>query len=338
MKPFLFDCGSLFYHRYTIRIVSKEKTVFDAWPGVVIRNNLLYAADKIMIPDTHNSLRQFIDQLPLSESHPFFKKLQDGFSRGYKINIPDIPINNQDILMKKGSVFSFSLILIGSMNRYCSYFFDAIRKMCENGLGHPKVPFSLIEIEEKSPKNESRIMATGTMNLTDTPLYPVRFADFLSIQAQSKERKIQIVYETPMNLIKPKRKKDYQLSYQDKCNLFPGFYQLVRSAAYRLEKLCSLYVFPEEGEKAVKLRETVETYLENAGLPTLYSADIQHIQLKNTLKKEQINNKPLTGYIGKLVFEGYFNKYLPLLKFMEELGVGNDLVYGLGKYSVEIGE
>ena len=337
MEPFFTYAASLYYHRYDIRIVATADTCFDAWSGAIVRNNFLYAADSILI-DKKISLRQQINQFPLSNSHPFYEELQDGFSRGYKINIPEIPINNQDILMKKGAVFSFSLLLIGSMNRYCSYFFDAVRKMCENGLGHSQVPFSLIEIEEKSPWNERQIMATGAMNLTDTPLYPIQFADFLSIQAKRGEHKIHVVYETPMNLIKSKAKKNTQLSYQDKCNLFPGFYQLVRSATYRLEKLCFLFDFPEDGEKAVKLRETVETYLEKAGSPVLYTANIQYIQLKNTLKKEKINDKPLAGYVGELVFEGYFNKYLPLLKFMEELGVGNDLVYGLGRYKVEVGE
>jgi hypothetical protein len=28
-------------------------------------------------------------------------------------------------------------------------------------------------------------------------------------------------------------------------------------------------------------------------------------------------------------------KYLPLLRFMEELGVGNETVYGMGRYEIE---
>ena len=34
----------------------------------------------------------------------------------------------------------------------------------------------------------------------------------------------------------------------------------------------------------------------------------------------------------------YFHRFLPLLKFMEEMGVGAEVVYGLGRYKVEVRE
>ena len=337
MESFLEQTSSLFYHCYNIRIVATNNTIFDAWPNAIIRNNLLYAADKIIL-DNKVTLRQQIDQLPLKKTHPFCNELMSGFPRGYRIIISNIDVNNQNIVLKKGNIFSFSIYLVGSMNKYCTHFFDAIRLMCKNGLGHPQIPFLLIDIEEKGPCKESQIMATGEVNIAEIPCYPFRLTDYLSFRAQGNEKKIRINYKTPTNLIRPIQKKDKQLSYQDKCNLFPGFYQLVRSAAYRVEKLVLLFCHPEDTEKALNVRECIESYLERAGTPILHITNIQQIQLKNTLKKEKINDKPLTGYVGELVFDGYFNMYLPLLKFMEELGVGNDLVYGLGRYGVEIGE
>jgi len=76
--------------------------------------------------------------------------------------------------------------------------------------------------------------------------------------------------------------------------------------------------------------------LEKAGQPLLKSAAIQHINLQNTQKKGMKNEMPLAGYVGEQKYTGHFSEYLPLLKFMEKLGVGNETVYGMGRYEVEI--
>jgi CRISPR/Cas system endoribonuclease Cas6 (RAMP superfamily) len=46
---------------------------------------------------------------------------------------------------------------------------------------------------------------------------------------------------------------------------------------------------------------------------------------------------PLSGYVGEQVYSGYFREYLALLQFMAEINVGNETVYGMGKYEVENG-
>jgi hypothetical protein len=153
---------------------------------------------------------------------------------------------------------------------------------------------------------------------------------------QKGETSIEITYLTPVILFKPANKKDKSLSYQDKSNGFPSFYQLVRSAIYRMIKLQLLFTHPNDSETAKLLMDEVEDYIDYATKLSLVAADIQKVRLKNTLKKETENKMPLSGYIGKQRYEGYFNRFLPLLKFMEALGVGNEVVYGMGRYKVEI--
>jgi hypothetical protein len=64
-------------------MIATDDVIFDAWTGAVVRNNLLYAADKIFMPEQKRSLREWIDIFPLEESHPLYKELREGFPRGY---------------------------------------------------------------------------------------------------------------------------------------------------------------------------------------------------------------------------------------------------------------
>ena len=47
MKNFLELYGQFYCHRFEIRMIAADDVVFDAWTGAVVRNNLLYAADKV---------------------------------------------------------------------------------------------------------------------------------------------------------------------------------------------------------------------------------------------------------------------------------------------------
>jgi hypothetical protein len=66
----------------------------------------------------------------------------------------------------------------------------------------------------------------------------------------------------------------------------------------------------------------------------LQSANIRYLALQNTQKKEKVNEMPLAGYIGEEIYAGYFGEYVSLLRFMEALGVGNETVYGMGRYEI----
>ncbi|MDR3218806.1 MAG: hypothetical protein LBU22_07465, partial [Dysgonamonadaceae bacterium] len=62
--------GEIYYHCFEIRMIATADVVFDAWTGAVVRNNLLFAADKVFINERNMSLREWIDAFPLDEAHP----------------------------------------------------------------------------------------------------------------------------------------------------------------------------------------------------------------------------------------------------------------------------
>jgi hypothetical protein len=312
----------------------------DAWPGAIIRNNLLYAAEQIKI-EANLSLREKINQCPLNENHPLYKELVNGFPKGYLIAMSDG--YQAEAIIKKGELFCFSLYLIGSLSDYYYAFIEAIQWMCDQGLGHPIVPFALVDICENGATTavETRrapslhLLRMGTTDMSNQLIYPISYADFQSIQAHKDEKVIEIKYLTPTILFKPVNKKNKTISYQDKSNGFPSAYQLIRSVLYRMFKLTILYAHPNEPDVAKELMDNIEELVDDATNLSLISADIQKVTLQNTLKKETENKMPLSGYVSIQRYEGYFNRFLSALRFMEALGVGNEVVYGLGRYKVE---
>jgi hypothetical protein len=281
------------------------------------------------------SLREWIDAFPLDEAHPLYKELKDGFPRGYVLtDFSHFDLQSSSVQIRKNEVFSFSLLLIGNVNEYRSYFFQAVREMCARGIGKPRTPFLLLDISEKSLSGESQVIAIAQTDLTEELHCPIRLSDFIENNNPDKFSEITIRYQTPVILFRLKNKKNTQLSYQDKCNRFPSFYQLVRSAFFRLQKLHAIYVEPEKYVPELFEETLRETFLEKAGYPLLQSADIRYVALQNTQKKEKVNEMPLAGYVGEEIYAGYFREYVPLLLFMAELGVGNETVYGMGRYEI----
>jgi hypothetical protein len=333
MADLLAQYGQLFYHRFEIRMIATDDVVFDAWTGAVVRNNFLFAADKIFVNEHDMSLREWIDTFPLNEAHLLYKELKDGFPRGYVLtDFSHADLQSSSVEIRKNEVFSFSILLIGNVNEYRAYFFQAIREMCARGIGKPRTPFLLLDISEKTASGKSEVIAIAQTDLTDELHCPVRLSDFIRYENESE---IILRYLTPIILFRLKNKKNTQLSYQDKCNRFPSFYQLVRSAFFRLQKLYAIYMEPEKFVPELFDETLRETFLEKAGYPLLQSADIRYIMLQNTQKKEKVNDIPLAGYIGEEIYAGYFREYVPLLRFMSELGVGNETVYGMGRYEID---
>ena len=317
MKNCLDLYKNLTYNSYKVQIIPEDDVVFDAWPGAVIRNNLLYAAEQIRVQKTGRSLREQIDVFPLDDDHPLYNELKEGFPKGYVLTdfstMDTSDRSDRGMTIRKGELFTFSLLLIGHFNDYRFYFFEAIRQMCERGIGKPMMPFQLSAISE-------------------TP--PVSLSGFLQPETVDPPTEMTIRFLTPVILFRMKEKKNKQLSYQDKTNRFPGLYQLVRSSFSRLQKLYALYVNQSESTKSHFDETVLETYLEKAGRALLKSANIQHINLQNTQKKGMKNEMPLAGYTGEQTYYGNWCAYLPLLRFMGALGVGNETVYGMGRFEI----
>lgn len=325
--------NKLYYHHIEVRIAATFETNLAAWVGAILRNNLMYAAKQIYVME-NVSLQEQIDRCSLDENHPMYKDLIDGFPKGYLIALPDTYSN--ELRLDKGELLCFSIYLIGKMDTFYREFIQAIRLMCQRGIGHPMVPFTVVDICEKSLEGRIHLLSLGSDDLDDTLVYPISYWDYYTTYTHLKKTHIEINYITPVMLFKHTIKKDTSVSFQDKSNGFPSFYQLIRSTVARMVKLTILYINPAETDVSDLTMDALSDWIDYSTNLTLLAVDMQKKTLKNTPKKEVDNKMPLCGYVGNQEFEGDFNRYLPMLKFMEALGVGSETVYGMGRFRIKV--
>lgn len=319
----------LVYHHLAIRIAATDTTKFDGWIGAVLRNNLLYATEQVSLPNGDVSFRQFLNKIPLQEGHPIYKELENGFPAPYYL----YPHNNYEfrnnVLIAQGEIVSFSLVLIGSrMAEYFTLFIDSIRAMCHRGLGVNKQPFALIDVCECSHRGESKIIATAETNLVSQLSHAFSFSLFEKQYATSRVNEIGIYLSTPLSLSKP------STLLINRENTLPNFQQLLRSATNRFIKLNTLYAFPHDDERYRILCNSIEKYINNSPLPVLEKATIRRINMRGNQRKDNGKCILFEGYVGDLLFQGNCTPYLSLVAFMEHLGIGHNLTYGLGKYTM----
>lgn len=334
MKYNIFLDNGLIYHRLDVYISCLEPTRIDAWWGAVLRNNLLFAAESVNVKDGI-TLREIMNQFPLGEEHFLYKELEGGFPKGFSIALQT---HSQLFALEheflKGEKICFSLMLIGDYADYYKFFIEAIERMCVRGMGHPISPFELIDIYEVHPKQGARRIKIGGREEIEPLRYPVSIRDFIHDKFGDDEREIGVYYETPTLLMENEMKKNERMSYQDKLNGFPSFYQFVRSVVHRIVKLTILYAGRKDEVSCREMHEQIDAFVQKAAYVTLQAANVERIVVQSTRKKDKTDRIVLSGYVGETVFEGFFNYYLPLLLFAQDIGVGNDTTYALGKYQI----
>lgn len=320
-----------------IRLAATTDTQLDGWIGAVLRNNLLYACEQVEITEEKKTLYHYLNTIPLKANHPLYKELENGFPPPYYL----YPHKNygfrSSTLIKKGDIVSFSLVLIGStLAAYYRYFIEAIRIMCHRGFGVNMPSFTLIDVSENSLKGNSSILATSEIDFSNKLSFPITYSSFADLFLSNSIIGIRLQFLTPLNLNKRPRKDEKGQLYKATDSPIPGFYQLIRSVANRFLKLNALYLFPDDIQRYEALRESLNHYIDESLSCTLEEANILRVHMRANQRKDAGKCILFNGYIGQLVFQGNCKSYLPLLSFMQYLGIGHNISYGLGKYSIDI--
>lgn len=322
------------YHELEIIISPSEDVYVDGWIGACLRNNLLQEAESINVTGAL-SLLDIINILPLKRTHPFYERMRDSFPKGYSLHIPSHFESFNSYHIGKGKHFRFSLLLYGYFSEYYSYFLKAIHSFCQKGIGHPRIPFQIIAINECDKENKYPISLETLNNPCDSGRLKttVRLSDFLTCKMEQDEKEIMISFETPINVHNKLKKREGD-EYKDRMHEMPGFHPLVRASANRIEKLMTLYHNSKDADYSQKVADCLMPFVRYSVTPVLTSAQIRRWDFSSTPKEKTLNRVRFSGHTGSLCFEGNFNYYLPLLTFAQKIGVGNYATYGLGNYRI----
>lgn len=331
-------CKKLYYHTLEFTITPREKVKISGWVGAVLRNNFLYACEQISLGEG-KTLLAAIQHYPLESypEHPLYKHLSGGFPRCFALLLePHYAVPDREVSLREGDAFRFSLVLLGEASNHYRECIQAVKYMCDRGIGHPMIPFEFVQAVEKVPWGRDHKIAIGEAPQMDILRYPVRLSDFQQERFGERDICISLEYSTPVWLTAPGTRKNSEISYQDKLNGFPGFYQFIRSAAFRCITLTALYAAPDDFAGYEEAKAALADFTKNASEALLLQIELKYYSFpgsKRNGEKEQIVFK---GYVGHSVYGGDFTEYIPFLHFMEGMGTGNDTAYGLGNFKIEV--
>ena len=324
----------LYYHSFMIRIEAQSDTTLSI-PMHELRSNFLFASSQIVVGK--KTFRDVLGPIPLPISHPLYGELKEGFPASFiffALPSQQEPrlIRSNCLECKKKSIITINLIIIGDRVKFFTEFVESIKLMISRGFGHPVVSFVIVDIFENHPFKTVPIMKKDGIILSQ-PSMPIRYLDFE--HNQFSRQQIIFKFDSPTLLYKSEDnnlKKEMPGVYAQNNGLF-SFYHIVRSVTERSIKLSVLYCGAKVDDYETD-KDRLIIYLQQATKLKLAACNLINIQLPDLKQKGRSDSVQLGGLIGTMAFIGHFNCYIPLLFFFQDLCVGKNIAYGLGKYSI----
>ncbi|MEW5920378.1 MAG: CRISPR system precrRNA processing endoribonuclease RAMP protein Cas6 [Bacillota bacterium] len=214
-----------------------------------------------------------------------------------------------------GEMLHFHLILIGRAGRYLPYFIIVFREMGEAGLGQGRRPFSLAEVAACGLEEEVPIYAaeTGVVKNLDLSYSGKQLLERLP----EKAARIRLAFDTPV-----------QLKDQGKTVSRPDFHIFFRQALRRISSLAYFH----QGEP---LRVDYPALAERSRQVALTENTTRRHDWERYSRRQQ-QRLNMGGLVGTVVYEGALDEFLPFLVLGEQVHVGKNTVFGLGKYRIYV--
>ncbi|MCC8070345.1 MAG: CRISPR system precrRNA processing endoribonuclease RAMP protein Cas6 [Bacteroidales bacterium] len=305
--------------RLTADLVATAPINESFWVGAAVRNRFLKAAQCIeMSPESGAAtLREWIDKIPLAADHPLYHHFQGGFPKCFVPDCTRISLSSRGFSLGEGEVVRLSLVLFGPAIEFVEPFATAVRLMASDGLGHPLVPLEVVDIHWSEYPVSLRTFAKRVIE-ADTTTVELRLLSPSSV--------------TPLGT-------PGEEGYQSRMNGFPSFYQIARSLLFRASTLTLLYAHGLDHITSMdQLEPLVERNMAFAQGAELLMAEIARSVCRSTPKEGRNTLYRFTGYTGRLTFGSVARQLVPLLGMGTWIGVGDNVQYGLGRYSMRINQ
>jgi hypothetical protein len=214
-----------------------------------------------------------------------------------------------------GSSFKFSLLLMGEANHFLPYFVYAFEQMGKIGIGKKingrRGRFVLENIQSGDAVIYTSASQKLSMNGNLTNL-GLRFPE----SPHETPFRLKLTLETP-----------FRLKFDNRLQAGLPFHLLVRAMLRRVSSLMNAY---GDGEPAldypglVRMAETVEIVDNN-----LSWYDWERYSFR------QDEKMLMGGMAGDVTYEGKIGEFLPLIEFCEQVHLGKQTTFGLGKIKTE---
>ncbi len=223
-----------------------------------------------------------------------------------------------------GSYFDFSLLLMGDANKSVAYFIYAFEQMGKIGIGR-KINGRRGQFLLESVKcNGETIYSSENGRLCidydiSNKISDIDFMDSLNISQDRMNRTfcLKLTLETPL-----------RLKYDNKFQADLPFHLFVRAMLRRTSSLLNAY---GDGEPPLDYSGLVKRAEEvKIADKQLSWYDWQRYSFRQDKKML------MGGITGNITYEGKLAEYIPLAKFCEQVHIGKQTTFGLGKIKVDV--
>jgi len=219
-----------------------------------------------------------------------------------------------------GSTFEFNLILIGKAIDYLPYFIYTFHELGKIGLGKGRGRYKILEVIKCEKEDEKWINKVSVYSNSGKVIRKV-LSDKLFIPEEFKNldsnRKLSLNFVTPV-----------RMKYMRDLVVKPEFHILIRNLLRRLLLLCYFHC---EGKKPEWNHREIINQAESI---VIESSSLKWFDWERYSSRQDTRMK-LGGLIGKIIYSGNIEPFMPFIRAGEVLHVGKNTSFGLGKYLID---
>ncbi len=216
--------------------------------------------------------------------------------------------------ISKGNPFYCNLILMGFAINQLPYFIYAFLTLGKWGIGSKRGRFK-IDLLETIRENMERITVfNGRSERFVNPAIILNTQDFFSKSAQVK--KLSLVFKTPV-----------RIKYKNRLAKDLNFSLFIKNLLRRISLLgavCTKTTWNPNFKELIEASENIDTI--KYGL-MWYDWRRYSARQKDSMK--------LGGLVGKIIFQGALEPFMPFIRLGEYFHIGKAATFGLGKYIIE---
>jgi hypothetical protein len=310
----------MLYGKYDLSVTFQTEALLPPYKGSTFRGIFGHALKRVTCALKHQECGDCI--LRVKCVYPFVFETAfagNGDNADKRIAAPPHPYvidvaDCENTHFKTGENLVFTLKLFGRANEFLPYFVYAFDHIGTLGIGRSQGGQKGTFVLDSVMSGGRRIYSSQEKKLLDA-----QSASDLSLQPASPEdleqRLVGITFKTPLRL-------KYRNSFE--CDL--PFHVLIRAL---LRRISSLKKYHGTGEPDLDYRGLVER---------AYDVAVKKSGLRwydwRRYSNRQETDMLMGGLVGKILYEGEVGEYLPLIRFCEEVNVGKQTSFGLGRFEV----
>ncbi len=306
-------------HKFSFELLTESETSLPAFKGSMFRGAFGWALRNAVCVTRQKTCDNCLLRDNCSYFQTFETEIKEhslDFLKGVKKTPHPFVIEPPDAkkrFYKQNESLTVNLLIFGDAIKYFPFFVYAFQKMGEKGIGYKRDKFKLISITNIIPDGKPLEVFDSKRNTLKTEYQEITEEDILKEKPLSAN-KITLQFVTPLRL------QNKGKVIRNRNQITP---EMLIAAEERRTQIVSLLLCENPPFEITKKPADIKITKNNLNYVNVYR-----------YSNRQKSKMEMGGFLGEITLEGSLEETLPLLYLAEELHLGKNTVFGLGKYNV----